>query len=296
MSYYVYIHKKKTTGEVFYIGKGKNWRATNKTQRNKFWKRVVQKHGFVVEIIEKDIQEWYAHELEISLIAYYGRRDQGRGTLVNLTDGGEGSEGYKHTEAVLGHNHPRFDSRIWKFKNVVTGEIVESTQYDFQKANPKLNVRSMVNRRTSTFDWVIDGYTPQSVIDKMLNGNIGEINPNSDLNSYSLVNLKTKEIFVGTRFQFTEKYGIKIDFLLCRNPHSTFKDWCLIETTNKENFKAKADYTEYLFIHDNGLSFKGTRRDMEQEFGVLIHDLVRKDIKKRAKKIKGWSLVQENLQ
>ena len=290
MSYYVYIHKKKTTGEVFYVGKGKNWRATNKTQRNKFWKRVVRKHGFVVEIVEKNIQEWYAHELEISLIAYYGRRDQGRGTLVNLTDGGEGSEGYKHTDAVLGHNHPRFDSRIWRFKNVITGEVVESTQYDFQKSNPNLNVRSMVNRKTCTFEWVIDGYTPQVVIDRMQKGSIGEINPNSDLNLYSLVNLKTKETFVGTRFQFTEKYGMKIDYLLCSNPYKTFKNWSLTETIQQSDFIPKVDYQEYVFINDNGLVFKGTRRDMEREFGILIHDLVRKDLQKRAKKIKGWSL------
>ena len=290
MSYCVYIHKKKTTGEVFYVGKGKNWRATNKTQRNKFWKRVVRKHGFVVEIVEKNIQEWYAHELEISLIAYYGRRDQGRGTLVNLTDGGEGSEGYKHTDAVLGHNHPRFDSRIWRFKNVITGEVVESTQYDFQKSNPNLNVRSMVNRKTCTFEWVIDGYTPQVVIDRMQKGSIGEINPNSDLNLYSLVNLKTKETFVGTRFQFTEKYGMKIDYLLCSNPYKTFKNWSLTETIQQSDFIPKVDYQEYVFINDNGLVFKGTRRDMEREFGILIHDLVRKDLQKRAKKIKGWSL------
>lgn len=295
MSFYVYIHKKKTTGEVFYVGKGKNWRATNKTQRNKFWKRIVQKHGLIVEIVEKDIQEWYAHELEKSLISYYGRRDQGRGTLVNLTDGGEGSEGYKHTEAVLGYNHPRFDSTIWKFRNVVTGQVVESTQYDFQKAHPSLNVRSMINRKTSTFEWIIEGHTPQIVVDRMLNGCVGDRNPNSDPTIYSLMNLKTKETFTGTRFEFTEKYNVKIDYLLCSNPYKTFKNWCLIESMTQENFSPKADYKEYLFIHEDGRTFKGTRRDMEKEFDILIHDLVRKDIKKRAKRIKGWSLVQENL-
>lgn len=290
LSFYVYLHKKATTGEVFYVGKGTNWRAWNRMQRNKFWKRVVEKHGRIVEIVEKDIQEWYAHELEIDLIAYYGRRDQGLGTLVNLTDGGEGSSGYKHTDAVLGHNHPNFDKTIWKFKNVFTQDVCHTTQYDFQNKYPELNVRSMVYRKTSTFGWIIEGYTPQIIINKLLQGNIGENNANTDRNVYSLFNLETGETFTGSRFQFHEKYGFRIDFLLCNNPHKTFRNWCLADTISDAHFSPKADYKRYTFVHESGDTFVGTRRDMEKAHSISVHDLVRADLKKRAKRVKGWTL------
>ena len=51
MDFYVYLHKKKTNGEVFYIGKGRGARAWHKHSRNKFWKSVVEKHGHIVELV-----------------------------------------------------------------------------------------------------------------------------------------------------------------------------------------------------------------------------------------------------
>lgn len=97
--FYVYAHKKASTGEVFYIGKGKGKRARRK-DRTDFWCSIVEKHGLVVEIFESGLQEWAAFELEASLIALYGRRDQGLGPLINLTDGGDGAAGVKRPEEI----------------------------------------------------------------------------------------------------------------------------------------------------------------------------------------------------
>jgi hypothetical protein len=91
--FYVYIHRKATTGEVFYVGKGQDRRAWFKGNRSSIWKRVVKKHGLTVEIAQDGLQEWYAHELECELIALHGRRDLGYGHLANFTDGGEGVAG-----------------------------------------------------------------------------------------------------------------------------------------------------------------------------------------------------------
>jgi len=98
MSFYVYVHKKKTTGEVFYVGKGKGSRANSKTNRSNYWKSTVKKHGHIVEYIEVDLQEWAAFEIESNLISLYGRKDIGLGPLVNLSDGGEGSAGHIWTD------------------------------------------------------------------------------------------------------------------------------------------------------------------------------------------------------
>jgi hypothetical protein len=93
--FYVYLHRKATTGEVFYVGKGTGDRAwqTSPSRRGTYWSRVAGKHGVIVEIVAGNLQEWYAHELEADLIALYGRKDIGLGPLINLTDGGEGVSG-----------------------------------------------------------------------------------------------------------------------------------------------------------------------------------------------------------
>lgn len=90
----IYKHIRLDTNEVFYIGIGKQSnRAFSKQRRNKYWKSIVLKHGYKVEII-KEVNTWEeACKLEIELISKYGRKDKGLGTLVNMTDGGEGSKG-----------------------------------------------------------------------------------------------------------------------------------------------------------------------------------------------------------
>lgn len=92
-SFYVYVHKRKTDGSVFYVGKGTRSRATKRRDKNPHWDAVVAKHGLDVEIVISGVQEWYAFELERDLIAYYGREK-----LCNMTDGGDGISGYSHSE------------------------------------------------------------------------------------------------------------------------------------------------------------------------------------------------------
>ncbi len=96
--FYVYAHRRATTGEIFYIGKGQGRRAFDSTGRNRHWHFVVKKHGFTVEIVQDGLQEFAAFELECDLIALYGRKDCGLGELVNYTDGGEGSAGTIQSE------------------------------------------------------------------------------------------------------------------------------------------------------------------------------------------------------
>lgn len=97
--FYVYIHTRNDTGEVFYVGKGKGNRAYE-LGRSKHWHNIANKHGVRVELVESGLQEWYAFELEVALIAYYGRKDLNLGQLVNLTDGGEGPSGFLVSEEL----------------------------------------------------------------------------------------------------------------------------------------------------------------------------------------------------
>ena len=90
----VYRHRRLDTFEVFYIGIGKTEkRAYSKKSRNKWWKNIILKTEYSVEIIIEDISWKEAQEVEVLLISEYGRRDLGLGNLVNLTNGGEGTQG-----------------------------------------------------------------------------------------------------------------------------------------------------------------------------------------------------------
>lgn len=101
----VYQHRRLDTNEIFYIGIGKTEkRAYSKHNRNKHWKNIVNKVGHKVEIITTCDTREEACQIEQYLIKYYGRRDLGFGSLVNLTDGGEGvlgltpMKGKKHSD------------------------------------------------------------------------------------------------------------------------------------------------------------------------------------------------------
>lgn len=93
-TYCVYAHRKASTGEVFYIGKGGPQRAASKVGRSTRWHRTVAKHGLQIEIIKSDMPEPCAFTLEKALI-----HSIGRDRLCNLTDGGEGTSGRVASEA-----------------------------------------------------------------------------------------------------------------------------------------------------------------------------------------------------
>ena len=91
----VYQHIQLNTNKVFYIGIGKTEkRAYNKTNhRSKYWKNIINKHDYKIEILFNNLTWKEACQIEKYLIKYYGRRDLKTGNLVNLTDGGDGCVG-----------------------------------------------------------------------------------------------------------------------------------------------------------------------------------------------------------
>jgi hypothetical protein len=94
----VYRHITKDNNTVFYVGMGNNSRPYTKTKRSSYWKKIVDKHGYYVEVLAENLSFEDAIELEIFLISLYGRKDNKTGVLCNLTDGGEGTKNV--TESV----------------------------------------------------------------------------------------------------------------------------------------------------------------------------------------------------
>lgn len=90
--FYVYLHRRGDTNEVFYVGKGSGNRAYDTNSRSTWWTRIYNKCGRSVEFVEIGITEDDAFDLEVETIRFY--RECGH-PLCNLTDGGEGTSGYK---------------------------------------------------------------------------------------------------------------------------------------------------------------------------------------------------------
>lgn len=93
----VYVHKREDNGQVFYVGIGKNEsRAYEKKgrKRNPHWHRVVEKHGYTIEVTHRDISWEEACVIERFLINFW-REFLGKESITNITNGGEGVLGLK---------------------------------------------------------------------------------------------------------------------------------------------------------------------------------------------------------
>ena len=98
--FYVYTYFDPCRNEVFYVGKGCNNREKDhltRTDHHPLTYRLRQMRGAGIDPIITRLSEGLsadaAFSLEKSTIAEIGRKDQGKGPLLNLTDGGEGAIG-----------------------------------------------------------------------------------------------------------------------------------------------------------------------------------------------------------
>lgn len=264
--FYVYFHKKATTGEIFYVGKGHGRRAYDKSSRSKWWYKVVAKHGFVVEIYMDKLTEWYALELEQDMISYYGRKDQGYGDLINVTDGGTGLVGYIHSDEnrakrsvrLLLPENPMRDQSVYTFVNVKTLEEVVCTRYEFTKSY-NLNIKSLFSGNKTAKGWCL----------KECLNNILEGNPVADKTVYKFLH-ETGEKFSGTRVEFKNKYGFRVCSLF--RDTNFVKGWRLDDGKNKTPLTDMTIYT--LFNRSSGEVYRGTRVGFKSIYRDNIESLL----------------------
>jgi hypothetical protein len=117
----LYIHTRKTDGRIFYVGIGNKNRPYSTGDRNDRWNKIVKKHKRDVTILKTNMSWEEACDLEIKMIAFYGRLKPSKnnanyGCLVNMTDGGEGANGtirseelkQKQRDLMTGKNNPNY--------------------------------------------------------------------------------------------------------------------------------------------------------------------------------------------
>lgn len=289
MDYYVYVHKKKTDGEVFYVGKGRKSRAYQKHSRSRFWHSVVNNHGFDVEIVLKDVSEKDAYLKEIELITLYGRRDKGLGTLVNLTDGGEGGCGFVLTDdqriamskRMKGNNNPNADKTVWNFYNVKTEESFVGTKFEMTCTHPEVSLGLLFSKGT-TKRWIVQGFSSEDAVSRAFsNKRIVNSKPRNT-NIYTWLNLETGEVLDATCRDLRKLYPHVNTKDIINQGGLTSKGW-----TTWENYKSfgyerlvnhkagksngNADKSVYNFTNlTTEETFTGTRLDFEHKFGINL--------------------------
>jgi hypothetical protein len=112
----------------FYIGKGKDRRLFDKRSRSKIFKNKINKikklglEPIVFKLYE-NLNEEQSFKLEMKLIKEIGRKNINCGTLINLTDGGEGGSGL-----VISNELKEFRSKKYR-------KIFSDIQKEFEKRN-----------------------------------------------------------------------------------------------------------------------------------------------------------------
>ena len=91
---YTYLREDKTP---YYIGKGS---AKRIYVRNRRYVKAPKDKSRII-FLKKNLTEEEAFKHEIYMIAVFGRKDLGTGILLNMSDGGQGSSGYKHTKKAI---------------------------------------------------------------------------------------------------------------------------------------------------------------------------------------------------
>jgi len=91
-NYYVYAYLRKSDNSPYYIGKGKGNRAFSK-QHN-----IPLPDKSNIIFLEKNLSEIGAFAIERFYIRWYGRKINNSGILRNLSEGGDGISGFKHSE------------------------------------------------------------------------------------------------------------------------------------------------------------------------------------------------------
>ena len=198
----VYIHRKATNREVFYVGIGNPRRAFVEQHRNVFWRRVVSKHGYDVEVIHTGLSWEDACDIEMDLIELIGRRDLGLGTLVNLTDGGEGNQGIVWSDERRAEKSANYTDEMRDAVSEANSKPVIDTKTGIEYKGIVLACKSL-GFKAATIISQLKGHSsvqPYNTIRYLDDVNLKNRKEGySKINSYALIDISNNKIYKDTR-------------------------------------------------------------------------------------------------
>lgn len=200
----VYQHVRLDTTEVFYVGVGvTNKRAYATKCRNRFWKAIVAKTGYRVEILHSDISYDEALNLEIQLIEFYGRRVLGTGTLVNIDKGGRGASGYPQSKESIA-------KRVAKMKGKRCSEEKKERIRISNLGKKRSDITREANRKAN-----VGKILSESHKQKISEGLLKNINKPKYKSGIKIINEETGEIYKSSSMAAS----------IANIPRETFRVW-----------------------------------------------------------------------
>jgi len=197
MAKVLYAHRKKTDGSIFYVGIGTEKRPYTNKSRNDYWHNTVNRYGYYVDILSKELSIEDALELEEFVICELGRKDLGNGNLVNLNNGGKGNlqvsdlTKKKMSKSAIGRTawnkglpmSEEQKAKLSKIREGVTSprkgvKLTEETREKIRKANlggKSSSAKSVYNTKTNeTFETIKQAAKYMNInyrtLSSMLNG------------------------------------------------------------------------------------------------------------------------------
>jgi len=151
---------------------------------------IVNKYGYEIEILKENLSWEEACELEKEYIKNIGRRDLGLGTLVNMTDGGDGTPGIIPTkESNMKRSEKLKNKKRQPFSEETKKKMSESKKgktpppfTEERKRNISLSLmgnkhpnygKSTWNRLSLDDDLIIDLHFNQKLSDRKISKELG---------------------------------------------------------------------------------------------------------------------------
>lgn len=288
--YYLYRHIRLDKNEPFHVGigtkiKGSSYskeysRAFSNTGRNRFWRNVVNKNkNYRIEIVLESNDYSFIKEKEKEFIKLYGRKNLGKGTLTNLTDGGDGVLGRIWTE----EDRRKISETKKKNPPIITEErrkqlgsynLGKKWSDEFREKMKETNIKNGLNLRGKNhpfskpiFQYSLDGHFIKTWYSSL------EIERALNIASSPIRQVLKNKIGITNGFLWTiENHGDFIDYDISKNKGLQRKI-IRIDINNGENIIYK-NYLDAAKNNFNLTTFKNVRSLQNKLKEVVLKDLI----------------------
>lgn len=187
---YIYRYTDPSRNEAIYIGQGTQGARHGSTfRRAKSHLKRTDNHPLthrlqkmaregvqpIIDILIKGIDKELADLIEIEAIDKYGRKDLGKGTLLNLTNGGDGAHEFSETTRMKIGLAKKGKAKTPEHAAKISASMKGKNSCSFAKG---VEAMAMKKRKPCTVDGVVIYPTVRALIKDLGSGKTGLRNPN----------------------------------------------------------------------------------------------------------------------